>query len=670
MKILLVDNLVMPEEGSLAFLDIHPHMGLLALAAAAELGGHQVQIYDPKRSMRRGQLQYDATLYERGALEILSLAPQAVGFTTLGCSFLFAVNVAAILKRHEPELPILLGGPHATMLHRQILEQFRQFDIVVRHEADDTFLPVLEKLERRNFDFIPGVSWRVSNAAPGLRFTEGKPKVDNLDSLPIASYDYYPVADLGLKLLRIEAGRGCPFMCTFCSTAGFFQRSFRLKSAERLVEELDRLNVRYGFSDFKLDHDMFTVNRRKVIEFCEAVKGRGYRWRASARVDCVDQELLTRMADSGCVGLYFGIETGSVRMQEICKKRLDLDLVRPVLAGAEHLGIETTASFITGYPEEQEDDQKDTLDMLGQCFRPSCLPQLHLLVPEPGTPMFDQEGGNIKYDGYCGRYNALLIGPDDEGIVLGHSDIFQTYYYYPGKMPRDHHIFAVEAVDLLRRAGPIILSYILRIYGGRLATLVHDVRRFAESNNLGTRPDAGLFEAYAIWKFGPSHHITSLFRYAPLANSAAEASTTCHRHSSEVTDLHLLHRLSSRIRVLADLHDCGLLLKQIESDPSGSCLLDDSQVGERGVYMITISDESLVSYRLDPGVEAILNLFEQPRTCLEVAQIVCNAARLSEVDLTFFEDLIKRGIIVPATDSADGTSRPRPEVRKGVQTVS
>jgi len=297
MKVLLVDNLVMPEEASLDLLDVHPHLGLLSLA----------------------------------------------------------LNVAALLKRYQPDLPILLGGPHATMLHRQILARFSQFDVIVRHEADEIFPDVLAKLEQRNFDGIPGLSWR---GARGLEphFNPGSPKVEDLDRLPIVDYDLYPIADLDLDLLRIEAGRGCPFMCTFCSTASFFQRSFRLKSAPRLVTELDRLHERYGFSDFKLDHDLFTVNKRKILEFCEEVKGRGYRWRASARVDCVDAELLKKMSEAGCVGLYFGIETGSERMQQIAKKRLDLSLVEPTLAVAHELGIETTASFITGYPEELEQD--------------------------------------------------------------------------------------------------------------------------------------------------------------------------------------------------------------------------------------------------------------------------------------------------------------------------
>jgi radical SAM superfamily enzyme YgiQ (UPF0313 family) len=641
----------MPEEGSLALLDVHPHLGLLALAAVAEAAGHTVQIYDPKRLIRSGHLQYNSTLYERVAAELLSRRPHVVGFTALGCSFLLTVNVAAILKRQEPDLPILLGGPHATMLHRQILERFHQFDIVVRHEADEIFPEVLDKLPQRDFERITGISWRVSGLRSGLRFTDGKPKVKNLDSLPIASYDYYPVSELGLELLRIEAGRGCPFMCTFCSTASFFQRSFRLKSAGRLVRELDILNARYGFSDFKLDHDMFTVNRRKVIEFCEAVQGRGYRWRASARVDCVDTELLTKMAESGCVGLYFGIETGAVRMQEICKKRLDLDLVRPILETADRLGIQTTASFITGYPEELEQDQDDTLDMLGRCLRRSCLTQLHMLAPEPGTPMFEQLGDQIRYDGYGGRYNTDLLGTDDQRLVLEHPDIFQTYYYYPAKMARSRYIFAVEVMDVLRRVGPIVLSYMLRVYGGRLSRLVKDLRDFAEAHDFEDRPQPAMVEAYVNWKFGPRHHLTSLFRYALRVNRNGADSYLKHEKPVPAFDPCLRYQLSPHVYVLPDLHDCSFLLNQIDSKPAGSALLDESQMGERTDYLINVAGES-PTYQLDAGVKAILGLFERPQTCRDVASLVSKATGLPDLGDSFFKDLVRAGIIIPNSTSA------------------
>ena len=643
MKVLLMDNLVMPEEGSLATMDIHPHLGLLALAAAAESQGHSIKIIDPKRQIRWREWQYDATLYERAAAEVLAYGPDVVGFTTLGCSFLFALNVAAILKRHEPELPVLLGGPHATMLHEQILGRFPQFDIVVRHEADEIFTQVLDKLGTRDFDKIPGVSWRAS----GLRFTGGRPIVQDLDSLPIASYDYYPVGDLELDLLRIEAGRGCPFHCTFCSTASFFQRSFRLKSADRLVHELDLLHERYGFSDFKLDHDLFTVNRLKVMEFCEAVMDRGYRWRASARVDCVDEELLTKMAESGCVSLYFGIETGSVRMQEICQKRLKLDLVEPTLQHAERVGVDITASFITGYPEELPEDQDDTLDMLGKFFSPKCLPQLHMLAPEPGTPLFDQLGDTVQYDGYAGRYNAMLIAAQDEQLVLENPEIFQTYYYFPATMPRGRIIFAVEAVELLRRAGPVVLKYMLRAYDGRLGTLVGDLRKFSESSGRWGQPEAEMIEAFMRWRFGGAHHLTSLFRYALRAGAAALEPLEPPPQIAQPFDLDRRYVLSPAVYVLHDLHDCGAVIDQIAND-HGTALLDDAETGERGVYLLDLSSGAAQSFEINPGIAAMIELFEQARTCNQVVRVIHESTGLDEFDLDFFADLVERDILVPA----------------------
>jgi radical SAM superfamily enzyme YgiQ (UPF0313 family) len=655
MKLLLVDNLVMPEEGSIALLDIHPHLGLLSLAAVAEADGHEVKIYDPKRLIKWGQLPYDSTLYERAALDLLAESPQAIGFTALGCSFLFALNVAAVIKRHEPDLPVLLGGPHATMLHRQILERFQQFDIVVRYEADEILPVVLGNLEQRRFQDIPGLSWRGSRAL-GCHFNPGQPKVENVDKLPIVSYDHYPVLDLGLDLLRIEAGRGCPFACYFCSTASFFQRSFRLKSASRLVAELDRLHEQYGFTDFKLDHDLFTVSRRKIVEFCEAVKGRGYRWRVSARVDCVDADLLTNMAGAGCVGLYFGIESGSPRIQRVSKKHLDLGLVEPMLAVAEQLGIRTTASFITGYPEELEQDQAETLDMLGRCFSPTCLPQLHMLAPEPGTPLFEQLGSTLEYDGYAGPYNAWLAAPGDRDLIAEHPDIFSTYHYYPAALPRSRHIFVVESVDVLRRVGPIILRYALRAYGGQLSNLVCELRLWAEGKATVNQPAADLIEGYISDTFGQGHHLTSLFRYALCINSLATEQDGFAESRTGTFDPNRLYQISSHVRVLSDLHDCARLIELIEHDPDAVCLLGESEAGERGTYLFVVAGGTSRGQQIDPGLEALLDFFDQPRSCSDVVALVNDVISTPGIDATYFAPLADAGIIVSREGATAATA--------------
>lgn len=650
MRLLLVDNLILPETGSLAALDVHPHLGLLALAAAATGQGHEASIYDPKRLLRSGHLAYDETLYERVAQELLAASPEAVGFTTLGCSFLFAINVAAELKRREPDLPILLGGPHATMLHRPILERFPQFDLVARHECDEVIAPLLDALPSRRLEHIPGLSWRDGGR---LRYTEGKPKVEDLDSLPISNYDLYPVADLGLDLLRIEAGRGCPFMCTFCSTAGFFQRSFRLKSAARLVEELDVLHERYGMVDFKLDHDMFTVNRHKVLEFCKAVRGRGYRWRASARVDCVDDALLGEMAEAGCVDLYFGIETGSERMQRICQKKLDLRLVRPILRSCKVLGIESTVSFITGYPEETEEDQDDTLDMLGELHNPHCLGQLHVLAPEPGTPLFEAHGQRMAYDGYGGPYNAEFVSPRDGDLVLKNPDIFSTYHYYPATIPRWHHVFATEATSMLRRLGPLVLKYLLRAYDGRMSALVREWReRVQACGKAMSRPNADDLTAFLEHRFGATHHLVSLARYARAINPGGTERVQRSVPQRLAFDPHCHYRLQPQAQVLSDLHDCELVLQRIQESSAGSELLDDDQFTQRRSYLVCSRGGEVVSWCIDPGAAHLLSLFERPCRCADVIDWLRRHTKAADADLAFFANLVDEQILARAEAEA------------------
>ena len=106
------------------------------------------------------------------------------------------------------------------------------------------------------------------------------------------------------------------------------------------------------------------------------------------------------MGRSGCRGIFFGVETGSATLQELVKKRLDLNLLHPTLTYAKARGITVTTSFITGFPEEMRSDLEASLDCLGDCLRISpattCL-QLHLLTPEPGTALYEQNKDQLLY---------------------------------------------------------------------------------------------------------------------------------------------------------------------------------------------------------------------------------------------------------------------------------
>lgn len=626
MLVIFVDNLLYEGSPAAPRFDLQPHLGLLSLVAVARAAGHEAAVYDPKYDLIQGRLRLDASLYAAMAERILAGAPSAVGFTALGCNFHCVANVAAHVKRLRPEVPVLLGGPHATILHAEILARFAAFDVVVRSEAEATIVPLLERLGARELGDLPGISYRTSGGE--VRANPDSPLVADLDGLPVPAYDCYPLAELGLRTIRVEAGRGCPFSCTFCSTASFFGRSYRLKSAARLLAEMDALHRTYGYTDFKLNHDLFTVNRKKVVEFCEAMLDRRYTWGCSARVDCVDPELLDLMWRAGCRNVYFGIEAGSARMQAVSRKRLDLSLVEPTLDVTARLGMRTTTSFITGYPEEERDDQAATLDLAA---RYACRPdgtttsQLHLLTPEPGTQLMAQYGDRLRYDGYVSDFNFPQLDPGDDALIACHPLVFGNHHYFPSVLPRHRHVFVSSAWLALHAVGPAVLGYTLRAFGGRLSSFVEAALVwYADTEPRAWSVGPNDLTAFLAARLGARHNLVSLFRYAVAAYEARQAAAPLPPQAragpSDPRDAVLA--LAPGVAVLRDIHDCTELLERIAADGADEPF-DDASAGPL-VHLLLVPQPSLrhgagerdvvVTYLIDAPAAGLLERFARPQS--------------------------------------------------------
>ncbi len=636
MRLIFIDNLIYEVSYGIRKYDLQPNLGLLSLVAVACEAGHEAEIYDPKWDLVRGQLDFDASLYRDIAHQILKRAPDVVGFTALGCNFHCVANVAAQIKRLRPKMPILLGGPHATILHREILERFPAFDAVVRHEAERTLPAVLDRLDSLDLAGVAGVSFR--DRRGDVVCNEGRPIIENLDTLPMPAYDRYPLAELGLDTIRVEAGRGCPFSCTFCSTASFFGRNYRIKTPPRLLQEMDYLHHKYGYADFKLNHDLFTVNRKKVAEFCEAMLDRRYTWRCSARVDCVDADLLSLMSRAGCRDIYFGIETGSERMQAISRKCLDLHLVEPTLDVVAQLGMSTTVSFITGYPEESLEDQTLTLDFAGRLFcRPNrrAVAQLHLLTPEPGTQLMATYGDVLRFDGHVTDFNFPRLQSEDDVLIAADPVIFGNHHYFPTVLPRERHVFVTSIWTLLWIAGPVLLAYLLRSFDGRLSQFMNEAYEWYA----GKRPtrwnvdETHLF-AFLAARFGYQHHLISLFRYALAASAVLEARrfpATASRARGHADQRDVVLGIAAKAAILRDIHDCGDLAERITSSDQGQ-IFDDASCGPLGYFLLTCcSEESsgrlgdrLVTYEIDKVTADLLERFAEPKSywqcCREIAE--------------------------------------------------
>ena len=209
---------------------------------------------------------------------------------------------------------------------------------------------------------------------------------------------------------------------------------------------------------------------------------------------------------------------------------------------------------------------------------------------------------------------------------------------------------------MLRRLGPIVLGYALRFYGGELSRLVRALRRWADRHARRDRVDADLIEAYVGARFGRRHHLSSLFRYALRANAPDREHDPGTVSRSRAFDPSQPYQLGARVWVLADLHDYGTLLERIQHAP-GTRPLDDSQTGERGVYLLHAAGAAATSYRIDPGIQAILSLFEAPHTCREVAALVRRATGAPDIGDAFFAGLVDAGILVAGTPAAASSAQ-------------
>lgn len=610
MKVVFVDNLLIKKQNDGARIDLQPHLGLISLLSVITKAGHSGELYDPKIDMANGTFPTDKTLYRNIAQKILSMQPDAVGLSSLGCNFICTVKIASYLKEMKPAMPILLGGPHATVLHEEIMTSFTQFDVIVRNEAESKILAVLNGLFNGKLKNIPGVSWRHQGK---VTCNPGDSSIEHLDDLPLPAYHAYPIEKLHLRSLRVEAGRGCPFRCTFCSTATFFGRRYRLKSARVLCEELDFLYNKYGITDFGLTHDLFTVNRHKVLEFCREVKKRKYSWTCSARMDCVDKELLSEMKDAGCRNIYYGIETGSDRMQVITQKKLDLALFHKVLDETLALGISPTISFITGYPEETKADQDDTLDLIGQCYlkkdAEKITIQLHLLTPEPGTALMKQYHQQLAFDNYITDFNFPTLEDDDAAIMEALPSIFMNHHYFHSVLPRHQHIFVTSLFDAIQVLSPQVIAWLLKKFSRSFHVMSDTVKEWMEEAYPGEyicSPQR--FAEFIKYRFGSKSYILSLVQYmlhlqtlhpveVPLQNAKR---TGDNRNKKKVA-------LSPNISIFNNTHNAPGILEELKSQLHVSRKL---ATGKTNIVIMVEKDmagrRSVRNYEIDNHLSLLL----------------------------------------------------------------
>jgi len=368
-----------------------------------------------------------------------------IGLQTLTNSHHIAIKLSYELKEIFPKSVVIFGGPHATLTAQNTMSRFSHIDITVLGEAEVSFRNLILSLkENRDICSVKGIMYRSGN---DVLMTENQQIISDLDTLPFPDYSSYPYP---IEVLSIEAGRGCPYNCTFCMTNKFFSRKYRIKSVERIIDEIDELRsisirrsplreAESGSNPFVISftHDNLLADSRQIDQLIWAFKAyrdthKGFSWSCSARIDNLyNSNKEKELFKSGCTALFLGIETGSKKMQKAINKHLDIDKTYSEIEKLRKIGLDLTCSFINELPEENLEDYEHTLRLFMYCRLLSCAVQLHPLVIYPGTVLYEKHKDELYYlaDKENSDYEYTTL--ESNAFIREDPEIYPTFFAHP-----------------------------------------------------------------------------------------------------------------------------------------------------------------------------------------------------------------------------------------------
>jgi anaerobic magnesium-protoporphyrin IX monomethyl ester cyclase len=401
-------------------------IGLAYLAAVLKTNGHEVTVIDcPASEMGHEQLK----------AKVASFEPDVVGITSMTPTIQSTLLSARVAKEACPNAIVTLGGPHATFMDRQILEQEAAVDVVVRGEGEQTLLEMAQNVaDSKSLHKIDGITFRNSDQ---IIQTPNRPFIQNLDELPYPAYDYFPLNRyrlFGKLFLPIITSRGCPFQCSFCTTSRILGKEYRARSPKNIVDELEFLKNTYGADAFTFYDDTLTLDKNRIFKICEGIKARkiDLPWDCQTRVDQVSREVLAEMRETKCQQVFFGVESGCQEILDAVKKRTTVEQNAKAIKLAKEAGLFVAISIMIGYPGENKDMLKQTLDFIRKTEPDDVY--LCVATPYPGTELrrLVEEMG-LKMSADWGLYDTVTPVFDNpllpaEDILKLRKEFYDSFY--------------------------------------------------------------------------------------------------------------------------------------------------------------------------------------------------------------------------------------------------
>jgi len=411
-----------------------PPLGLAYIGSFLKKKGYSVSIID----MDPMNLNYYDIKYI-----IKDKIPDVVGISAMTPQIIGAFKVAEIVKEVNRAIPVVIGGYHASALPEDVLRN-KSVDFVVIGEGELTFSELIESVSSNGsipFEEVKGIGFRSNNK---IKITPQRALIGDLDFLPFPLWEGLPIqkysgAILGgsekSKVYPILGTRGCPYHCTFCASNVVFRRVYRNRSARNIFDEISFLMKKYNANQFDFVDDTFTINKKVLHELCDLIiKNKlDIKWSLNARVNTVDEKMLRKIAEAGCLNVDFGVESGDPQILKSLKKGISLEQAKRAHYLAKKAGLRVTSFFMVGNLEEDWESVKKTVNFVKELD--TDYPTCSIATPFPGTEMYEiaNRNGWISVKDWDRYITLPHLMQDYKPVMvngaLSQEDILRAYYY-------------------------------------------------------------------------------------------------------------------------------------------------------------------------------------------------------------------------------------------------
>jgi radical SAM superfamily enzyme YgiQ (UPF0313 family) len=400
-------------------------LGILAVATPLLRAGYEVRIIDSTITPN----------FKQRVMEELADALCLCVSLVTGPMIRETVDIARETKRLYPDVPVVLGGWHPSLLPHQTLAA-PYVDVVVKGQGEEALLEIVQRIEaRESFAGIEGAGYKengrlVFNAPRALKpIVDMPPKAYHL-----ADFDAYERV-CGRRWTNYVSSFACPYNCSYCTNAGVYGRKWNALPPDQVGDELTDLVTRYRLELVWIIDDNYMVDRARCVQISEEIirrrgdHGPKFRWSIQASTNLVlrfTPDELKILQRSGLDQVQMGADSGSQEVMHMMNK--DFQKLEMVYEAAERLtaaGIKPAFNMIFGYPGEEERHRKESVDLIMNICRtyPKAEFCTNIFTPYPGAPVMDR---------------AFELGIQAPDTMEGWADFFPRYQVLPWLRGKKH----------------------------------------------------------------------------------------------------------------------------------------------------------------------------------------------------------------------------------------